>query len=574
MQRYNNNAQDKLGNALIGATVTVTVVANPPGSGAIASLFSDTLGTLAIGNPTFTDAQGMFGFCVADGFYDITVSGVGVQTIVLPNVRVEDYLTVSTSKLSASSGASLVGFQDSIANSVATNLSAYLNLRVKGLKATFGAVGDGTTDDTTKIANAAASGKIIEIESGTYKNTSLITLARYTQFVGWGDQSIINCTGAGIALTASNNTLQDFRLVGTGNANEGINISGFSARNSLKRVYVRAFDRNLRLAAALWTTLDECWFQAGNYGVDFKAAGTDFSTTVDFLNCVFLDNVKNGVGATAVPHVNQGINFFGGNIQNNGSDATSPQMQLGLINGFKVDGMYFENSNAVINIDAASMNGGEFSGNFMQGGTIGIQATSAALLNTEIHGNYFSALTGANTLNITGATNVNAWSNQKSAATTNILTGTNCLDADTNPIAGRYTTQGTFTPTLIGSSTAGTQTYTTQAGSYNQIGNQVFFRGRVSISAKDAAIAGNVLIGGLPITSIADTQAFAIVDLEFSGITFSGGYTQLMGDISSAGATQIGIQQVGSGVGVLALPVSGLAAATTIRFSGVYTVAG
>jgi len=58
-------------------------------------------------------------------------------------------------------------FQDSIVNSVPTNVSAYLNLLVKGLKKTYGATLDGVTDDLVALNNSfAATGKIIEIEDG------------------------------------------------------------------------------------------------------------------------------------------------------------------------------------------------------------------------------------------------------------------------------------------------------------------------------------------------------------------------------------------------------------------------
>jgi hypothetical protein len=58
--------------------------------------------------------------------------------------------------------------------------------------------------------------------------------------------------------------------------------------------------------------------------------------------------------------------------------------------------------------------------------------------------------------------------------------------------------EGSFTPSLIGSTTAGTQTYTRQLGYYQRWGSVVKCWVRVTISAKDGAIAGNVNLGGLP----------------------------------------------------------------------------
>jgi hypothetical protein len=58
---------------------------------------------------------------------------------------------------------------------------------------------------------------------------------------------------------------------------------------------------------------------------------------------------------------------------------------------------------------------------------------------------------------------------------------------------------GTFIPTVIGSTVAGEQTYGTAWGQYKKIDNMVFFQLYVTLTAKDAAMAGNVRIGGLPV---------------------------------------------------------------------------
>lgn len=60
--------------------------------------------------------------------------------------------------------------------------------------------------------------------------------------------------------------------------------------------------------------------------------------------------------------------------------------------------------------------------------------------------------------------------------------------------------EGTWTPFIYGSTTAGTNTYTLQIGRYRRIGGMNFATARISLSAKDAAMAGDVRIGGLPYT--------------------------------------------------------------------------
>jgi hypothetical protein len=58
--------------------------------------------------------------------------------------------------------------------------------------------------------------------------------------------------------------------------------------------------------------------------------------------------------------------------------------------------------------------------------------------------------------------------------------------------------EGAWTPTLYGATTAGTHTYASQLGSYVKINKFITCWGQITLSAKDPAMAGNVRIGGLP----------------------------------------------------------------------------
>lgn len=66
-------------------------------------------------------------------------------------------------------------------------------------------------------------------------------------------------------------------------------------------------------------------------------------------------------------------------------------------------------------------------------------------------------------------------------------------------------TEGSFTPTVIGSSTAGTTTYTTQLGQYSRIGNVVFVVITLSWSAMTGT--GDLQVGGLPFAPNATLQS-------------------------------------------------------------------
>lgn len=64
-----------------------------------------------------------------------------------------------------------------------------------------------------------------------------------------------------------------------------------------------------------------------------------------------------------------------------------------------------------------------------------------------------------------------------------------------------YFDEGTWTPTIGGSSTPGTPTYSAQVGKFQRIGKRVTFEGYVVITAISGSPAGTVRIGGLPLPS-------------------------------------------------------------------------
>lgn len=65
----------------------------------------------------------------------------------------------------------------------------------------------------------------------------------------------------------------------------------------------------------------------------------------------------------------------------------------------------------------------------------------------------------------------------------------------------------TWTPTIAGSTTAGSHTYTVRVGQYIKIATLVVATFNIVLNAKDAAMAGNVTITGLPFTVKNNTNA-------------------------------------------------------------------
>jgi hypothetical protein len=117
--------------------------------------------------------------------------------------------------------------------------------------------------------------------------------------------------------------------------------------------------------------------------------------------------------------------------------------------------------------------------------------------------------------------------------------------------------QGTWTPTIIGESTAGTgQTYSSQVGTYQKFGREVTAHFAITLTSLGTA-AGNADIGGLPFTSSATGNVFGSCYIESYAINSNTG-TGISGVISqsvtvvqllSIGATsasQLTITNVGS----------------------------
>jgi hypothetical protein len=106
--------------------------------------------------------------------------------------------------------------------------------------------------------------------------------------------------------------------------------------------------------------------------------------------------------------------------------------------------------------------------------------------------------------------------------------------------------EGTFTPTIIGSSTAGTATYTTQVGRYTKIGRQVSCQ--IDIGYNSGTGTGDLAISGLP---FAENQATnpAVTIGYFDAITLTA-LNYAMAYIAS-GSARIDFVQIPVGGGAL-----------------------
>jgi hypothetical protein len=73
--------------------------------------------------------------------------------------------------------------------------------------------------------------------------------------------------------------------------------------------------------------------------------------------------------------------------------------------------------------------------------------------------------------------------------------------------------EGTFTPTISGTTTAGTGTYTAQFGVYTKVGSVVTVQVNLGISNHTGT--GNILLSGLPFTSFATTDYWGVISIGY-----------------------------------------------------------
>ena len=131
--------------------------------------------------------------------------------------------------------------------------------------------------------------------------------------------------------------------------------------------------------------------------------------------------------------------------------------------------------------------------------------------------------------------------------------------------------EGTFVPTIAGGTTAGSNTYSVQTGFYTKIGDRVFFNIDVALSSKDAAMAGNLKINGLPYTPNSTSNNNSAVALgRFDGINLSTNYTTLNAMVQSNGFLLV--RECGDNVAALTVDVAAIAASTRLTLSGHYSV--
>lgn len=124
-----------------------------------------------------------------------------------------------------------------------------------------------------------------------------------------------------------------------------------------------------------------------------------------------------------------------------------------------------------------------------------------------------------------------------------------------------------WTPVLAGDGTAGTQTYAAngQVGRYSRAGGLVTAQFDILLTAKDAATAGNISIGTLPVTSL-NVPGFVQSGWLgiFSSVDLTAGYTHLSCYVLP-NDTKLYLSQQGDNIAAANVLAAAIGATTALR---------
>jgi hypothetical protein len=515
-------------------------------------------------------------------------------------------------------------FPGAVQQTVQTRLEQYISVK------DFGAVGDDVADDTAAIqaaVDAAENGELY-FPAGDYRITSSIAIPGRMTIRGAGvRQTLITCddcdgfvipAGTGFITMTDITISQAVRFTTTPNTYVGISINGSPSSqcfsHTYRNVFVDGFQEAFYAGSVGSTVFDKCAAAYSQKGLTFT--GQCLNNTV--IACGFgeQDSGANtpSVGSYGIKAGDNAGSIEGLMITNNlifgvergiwingGIDILASNNILDMLKEFGflmqssasypcinnvIDGNYiafnfagsdagvylannlpaFDDQNRgtnVVNNEILAYSGGSATLNY------GILIDGTGEDRNYLNGNrtqgcviYDCRITQGARHRVAG----NIWrsfggsgfsTTQPVAYINNI--GTVSSLAYPSPI-------GEFTPTIIGTSTAGTGTYTVQSGTYKIIDNVLYFNLRVNWSAHTGT--GNLKVAGLPVACANDINYAPAVTVNAENITFPAGATAAIAIINTGAAT---IELRGSGTGLAPTPID-MDASGNINISGFYDI--
>ncbi len=172
---------------------------------------------------------------------------------------------------------------------------------------------------------------------------------------------------------------------------------------------------------------------------------------------------------------------------------------------------------------------------------------TTTIVNSTVASSNTNPISGAGTLNYTGVE----------------FSGSGHIISTTTQ---SYFQSGTFTPTLTGSATAGTTTYSSQAGNWSKVGNLVQID--IVVAGSAATGTGNATIGGLPFAPIVGTRG-SLLSNSAAGWAWPAGTTMLTPQLLAGNTT---MTLYGSGTASLGGPLQMVNASFNFQIHVIYQI--
>jgi hypothetical protein len=226
----------------------------------------------------------------------------------------------------------------------------------------YGAVGDGTTDDTAAMQAAIDTGRKVVMPAGTYKITTALHPASYDQvFEGEGiGRTVIVPTGAicgfvdSPSLTYSRVVMRDFSITGANNTSHGIYFNKCCYDSLFENMSIYCGGKAIYFT---WASNSFSYTLRNIHANSYNDNGIDIGggTSVLLDNCYVHQIGANSVGyriwAGAVMLSCNGIDsnskygaMFGANVGEDGVDVYPTITMIGCnIEDFNTVGIYFKN---------------------------------------------------------------------------------------------------------------------------------------------------------------------------------------------------------------------------------------
>lgn len=394
---------------------------------------------------------------------------------------------------------------------------------------------------------------------------------------------------------------------------EGIHMEGTSGYNNNGIAIV---DGSQSGDGSWETSVRRCKYVAPNAATNYRAYAVAVDGgNVDLERCI---GIRGSVGIDVIRCEALRIHKCDMNLQDSGRSSesfTKGQMGIrlggtGLKKAVKIDSCYLESGSTAVYVDyleAGSINDTYIddtgNGGLPQINIVGVNSKNLTIKSCDILSRSLGGKciqnAGANTTILGNklTTNGNSTNIPLDNSGTNLVAINNRITGDVAGIALRTTTAmvdqgntlvsgtlsdtnggvqymfpsfGSWTPTLAGSVTPGAHTYSQQQGTYFQIGRRIFADFLITLSAKDAAMAGNALISGLPITSRNSGASLnGVVIASYDNIDLSAGKSQLT-SVVNANSTVCGLLECGDNVASASITAAAISSTSGIRGTAIY----